>query len=395
MNQSLRTIILSAVTSLVISSMVLIAGAQILPRRTAGIEPAGNLTDLEQAVRAESPIIDVVSRTEPAVASVIISKDLPVLERVYEEIPGPFGIRIPRVRQNGTQLREIGGGTAFFITADGLMLTNKHVVDDEDAQYSVLLNDGRTLEATVVARDSLTDIALLKVQGSNFPFLHISADEEPALGQSVIAIGNALGEFRNTVSIGVVSGLQRSIIAGNPAQGTAEQLSRIIQTDAAINEGNSGGPLLNLRGEVIGMNTAVASMAQNIGFAIPADDLTRVAESFRQYGRIVRPYLGVRYVAVTDVIARERSLKHDYGMLIISGEEGEPSVIPGSPAAKAGLLDGDVILSIDGEELNGKLPLADIVQRKKPGDVLTLRIERAGAEQNIKVTVEEWTDPES
>lgn len=392
MNTSLRTITLSAGTSLIVSTLVL-SGTGRLPHEMQA--PTGSVMTqasvLERAMREESPIIDVVHRSEPAVASVIISKDLPVIERYYEEVPfgnGDTSIRLPRVRQRGTELQEVGGGTAFFVTEDGLMLTNKHVVSDTDATYTVILNDGRTLEAQVVARDFLTDIALLKVPGSSYPFLELSANDEPILGQSVVAIGNALAEFRNTVSVGVISGLQRTITAGNPAEGTLERLSHIIQTDAVINEGNSGGPLLDLTGQVIGMNTAVASQAQNIGFAIPVGDLRRVVESYREYGRIVRPYLGVRYSILTEDLAREYDLSYDYGVIISGGEEAP--VIPDSPAADAGLQEGDLILEADGRKLTPDVALGDIIQRKKPGDILRLRVIRGEQELNLFIELEEW-----
>lgn len=389
MNNGTRTIALSAATSLIVSTLVLVAGSQILQSNPSHT-PASpeEIAAMEQAIRDDSPVINVVQKTEPAVASVIISKDLPVIERSFET--GPFGIRIPRTTQRGTERTEVGGGTAFFITPEGLMLTNKHVVHDESASYTVLLNDGRTLEAQVVAQDFLTDIALLKVDGSNFPYLTLSTNDEPTLGQSVVAIGNALGEFRNTVSVGVVSGLQRTITAGNPYEGTVERLSRIIQTDAAINEGNSGGPLLNVSGEVLGMNTAVASNAQNIGFAIPVLDLRRAVESYKQYGRIVRPYLGVRYVPLNAQLAAQYNLTYDYGVVIAGGSnQNEPAIVPNSPADEADLQEGDVILEADGQKLTEEISLGDIIQRKKPGDALGLRIARGNDERNISVTLAE------
>ncbi len=357
---------------------------------TGGIIPAITYTE-------STPITDVVKQAEPAVVSVIISKDLPIMERYYEDQPADpffgFNLRIPRIRQNGTERREVGGGTAFFVSSDGLLMTNKHVVSDKDADYTVLLNDGRKLDAEVVGMDSLNDIALLKVKETGFPALKFSTQTEPLLGQSVIAIGNSLGEFRNTVSVGVVSGLERSIVAGSPSQGTAEQLNRIIQTDAAINEGNSGGPLLDLHGEVIGMNTAIAASAQNISFAIPIVDLQRVLESYQKYGRIVRPYLGIRYTQITPELKMKNNLSYDYGVIVERGDTANDlAVIPGSPAAKAGLQEGDIILEADAEKITQTNMLGDIIQRKHPGDQIELSIDRNGKKMTIKATLDEWKE---
>jgi serine protease Do len=398
MNTSTRTVALSAITSGLMSLLILGTGARLLPSPAAPAESQG--PDMLQAAlgERERTIIDTVKSSEPAVVSVIISKDLPVLERYYENpsTGNPFFdefFNTPRVRQNGTQLREVGGGTAFFVSADGLLMTNKHVVDDENAQYSVLLNDGRTLEAKVMGRDPVNDVALLKVEGSNFPFLKLSAQDERRLGQTVIAIGNALGEFRNTVSVGVISGLSRSILAGNPMAGDTEQLNRIIQTDAAINEGNSGGPLVDSSGQVIGMSTAVAQGAQNIGFAIPVKDLKRVLTSYEKYGHIVRPYIGIRYAAITPELAKENHLSITQGALIVRGDTPDQlAVAPGSPADKAGLRENDIILKIDDQGLTEDLSVADIIQEKLPGDTVELLISRQGKEQTVSVRLEEWKE---
>ena len=344
----------------------------------------------------EDRIVATVKRVEPAVASVIITKDVPKMEVVHgsDALPDDplfrrFRVTIPQVRQNGTEKREVGGGTAFFVSSDGLLMTNKHVVADESAQYSVLLNDGRTLDAAVVGRDPANDIALLKVDGSGFPILSIADTDDVMLGQTAIAIGNSLGEFRNTVSVGVVSGLQRSITAGSRVLGT-ERLDQIIQTDAAINEGNSGGPLLDSRGSVIGMNTAVAGNGQNIGFALAAKDLRRALESYRTNGKIVRVGLGVRYVQVTPAIKAENGLAYDYGALLARGDTAaDPAVLPGSPADKAGLRENDIILEIDGTKLSDGETLQDAVADKSPGDVVRLKISSKGEEKTVDVTLAE------
>jgi S1-C subfamily serine protease len=338
----------------------------------------------------------IVAQAEPAVVSVIVTKDLPVYERTYDTSPfdgdpffSPFFRPVPQLRQNGTREREVGGGTAFFVSTDGLLLTNKHVVNDEDASYTVLLNDGRKLSATVVATDPGNDIALLQVDadGQTFTALPLSSTE-PRLGEAVVAIGNALAEFRNTVSVGVISGLSRSITAGD-GRGMTEHLTQILQTDAGINPGNSGGPLLNRRGEVLGMNTAVAQGAENIGFAIAAADLSRAVESYRRDGKIVRPYLGIRYVPITKELQEKNKLAVEEGVLVSRGETtSELAVLPGSPADKAGLRENDIITAIDGQVLDAEHSLVSVVQRKAVGATVTLTILRQGETLEVPVTLE-------
>jgi serine protease Do len=220
-------------------------------------------------VSQEQAVMSVVRENSPAVVSIIISKNLPVYEECYRDIfPG---FQIPDICQKGTALQEIGGGSGFIISGDGLVLTNKHVVSDKEAQYTVLTNDGKKYVAKVSYVDQQEDVALVKIQDNTavFPAIKKIGDSDSLeIGQTVVAIGNALGEFKNTVSAGVVSGLQR-IITAQTNDGQTETIKNIIQTDAAINNGNSGGPLLNLKGEVIGINTARVSGADNIGFAIP------------------------------------------------------------------------------------------------------------------------------
>lgn len=334
----------------------------------------------------EAAIVKAVKLAEPAVVSVIVTKDLPVFRYVQGD---QFFSPIRRV-QEGTQRREIGGGTAFFVSKDGLLLTNKHVVDDPSADYTVLLNDGRQLPVTIAAQDPINDIALLKVDEDNVPFLTLQESDEISLGQTAIAIGNSLAEFRNTVSVGVVSGLQRSILATNAGSRQTEQLESIVQTDAAINAGNSGGPLLNSRGEVIGMNTAVASLGQNIGFALPVSQLRRVLQSYEEFGRIVRPFIGVRYTVITPELKKKNNLNVDDGLLITQGETPEDlAIVPGSPADKVGLRQNDIIVSVDGEPVGRDHSLSGIVQRHKPGEVLTLVILRGNEKQTVSVTLEE------
>jgi len=227
----------------------------------------------------EKTIVDVVRSVDPAVVSVVISKDLPVLEEYYdeEEIFGNFRIITPRSRQVGTKKQEIGGGTAFFVSRDGLLITNQHVVSDTGAEYSVVTNDGQTYDVEVVNRNPELDLALLKITSAQktFPIIRLSGSDTVELGQTVIAIGNALGEFRNTISKGIISGFGRQVLAENN-----QVYHEVIQTDAAINTGNSGGPLINTSGELIGVNFSVVAQAENISFAVPVSSVKQLLEGY-------------------------------------------------------------------------------------------------------------------
>mgnify|MGYP001583539020 FL=1 len=343
----------------------------------------------ERILRQDELVVKTVEMASPAVVSVIATKLVPVIEQFYVE---PFGdempgFRIPQFRQKGTQEKQISAGTGFLVSSDGLIITNKHVVADTEAEYTVLLNNGEKKSAKVLARDALQDIAILKIEGSNFPIVPLGDSSQIKIGQSAIAIGNALGEFSNTVSVGIVSGLHRSIVAGGN-RGSEEHLQELIQTDAAINPGNSGGPLLNLRGEVIGINTAMAQGAENIGFALPINKAKRDLENVKQYGKIMYPFLGVRYIIVTKEIAEKEKLGRDYGALLV-GKEGESAVVPESPAQKAGLKDRDIVLELNGERIDADHLFASLIEKYNVGAEIRLKVFRDGKEFEIKVTLQE------
>lgn len=352
----------------------------------------------------ENFVVDAVKKANPAVVSIIVSKEVPKYETyidpneranpfgdLFPDFPG-FNFNIPQYRQKGTEKREIGGGSGFFVSKDGLIVTNKHVVDQKNVEYTVFTNDGKKHIAKVIARDPVLDIALIKIEGSNFPYLSLGNSDSLEVGQNVIAIGNALGEFRNTVSVGVVSGLARSITAGDRS-GSIENLDHVIQTDAAINPGNSGGPLLNLRGEVIGVNVAIVQGSQNIGFALPINTVRGAIESVKSTGKIVRPYIGVRYVAINAEMKEKNNLTVDYGVLVKAGSNpNELAVIPGSPADKAGIVENDIILEIDGVKIDEDTSLATIVRGKNIGQVINLKILHRGEQKNVQVILEAARD---
>ncbi len=351
----------------------------------------------------ESFVIDAVKKANPAVVSIIISKNVPKYELdPNSQNQNPFGdmfpgfpnffFNTPQYRQNGTEKKEIGGGSGFFVSADGLIVTNKHVVDQKDVEYTVFTNDGKKHPAKVIARDPVLDIALIKIEGSGYPNLELGNSDKLEIGQSVIAIGNALGEFRNTVSVGVVSGLARSITAGDNS-GKSEVLDQVIQTDAAINPGNSGGPLLDLSGRVVGVNVAVAEGSQNIGFALPINSVRGAIESVKNTGKIVRPYLGVRYVAINSELKDKNGLSVDYGVLVQRGASASDlAVIPGSPADKAGIVENDIILEVDGKKIDDNNSLASIIRQKTVGQVINLKILHKGDEKTVPVTLEAAKD---
>ncbi len=331
----------------------------------------------------ERRVVGVVKEASPAVVSIIISKYVPVVERYYvnpfeglpQEFQPFFNFQIPQYKKKGMKKQEIGGGSGFIVSSDGLVVTNKHVVADKDASYTVLTNDGKKYDAKVLARDPLKDIAILKIKAKNLPTLKLGDSDNIMIGQSVIAIGNALGEFRNTVSVGVVSGLSRTIVASG-GLGNSETIEGVIQTDAAINHGNSGGPLLALNGKVIGINTAMAQGAENIGFAIPINQAKKDIDSVRKVGKIIVPYIGIRYVIINPVIKEKYDLPVDYGALIIAGPGDEPGVVPYSPAAKAGLEEGDIVLEINGQKVDYKNTVSSIISKLSVGQEITLKIMR-------------------
>lgn len=342
------------------------------------------------------PIPDVVASASPAVVSIIVTKDLPKVEDVVLDPfrdpffgPSPFRFRVRRP-SGELQPQEVGGGTGFVVDADGLILTNRHVVADESADYTVLLNTGEKIPARVLARDPVLDLAVLKVDRRELPTIPFGDSGSLRAGQAVIAIGNALGEFRNTVSVGVISGLGRQVTAGDQATGQTEVLDHVIQTDAAINPGNSGGPLLNLSGEAIGINTALAGGAENIGFAIPSNEAKRVLADVQEHGRVVRPFLGVRYVLITPALAKANNLPVDYGALVVRGDTpNDLAVTPGGGADRAGIQENDILLEFDGQRIDAEHTLASQIRQKRVGDRVRLKILSKGQEKTVEVTLGE------
>lgn len=286
-----------------------------------------------------------------------------------------------------------GAGTGFIISADGVVITNRHVVPKGTTSVSLTLPDGTELDnVEVIGRtnenDSL-DVAFLKItdkKGKDLKPVKFGDSSKVKVGDKAIAIGNALGQFQNTVTTGVISGYGRSIEAGD--QSSSETLQNLFQTDAAINQGNSGGPLVNINGEVIGVNTAVAGgSAQNIGFAIPINDIQGLIKSVLKSGKLERPYLGVRYVTLTDDYAYQFNLDTKRGAYI-APTQGQPSILPNSPAEKAGLKEKDIIIKVNTDTIDEKNSLVSVLGRYPVGEKVKLTVIRDGKEVQIDVTLE-------
>ncbi len=336
----------------------------------------------QRILTEESVVVDVAERVSPSVVTVSIQTPA---RRVFEFNPfGGFSSRI-----QGGQPQDIG--TGFIVSSDGLIITNKHVVSQGNASYKVITKDNKEYPVRQISRDPSNDIAILKIDpstdsGQALKPVELGDSGNLKVGQFVIAIGTALGEFRHTVTTGVISGLGRGIDAGNPLEGYVERLDDVIQTDAAINPGNSGGPLLNSLGQVIGINVAVASGAQNVGFAIPVNTVKSALDQFKASGGkfSAKAYLGVQYQMINMQTAIMNKVPQ--GAFVVD-------VVSGSPADVAGVGVNDIITKIDGQEMkdeNGGL--GSIVNKKKPGDKIELEIWRDGEELKISVTLSEFTE---
>lgn len=290
-----------------------------------------------------------------------------------------------------TDSTNAGAGTGFIVSSDGIVVTNKHVIPENVTKVSITTSEGETYDdVSVIARDprSSVDIAFLKINGaSNLKPVKIGDSSQMVVGDGVVAIGYALGEFQNTVTSGIISGLGRPIVASDSSGGSGESLTNLFQTDAAINPGNSGGPLLNMNGEVIGINTAVAGDAENIGFAIPINDVKPQITSIIEKGKLEVPYLGVRYVMLTEGLQQRYNLARGSGAWLKAGNDAQ-AVINGSPADKAGLKEGDIIYKINGEAVTIEKPLASVLSKYKVGDQIEITFNRDGQEQTTKATLE-------
>lgn len=346
-------------------SLPLAVVAQTASPKTQPIQLAPGVVAEEEAV------IKAYENTLPSVVSIVVSERLSNLV-------------------GGTSKQDTGGGTGFFVSSDGYILTNKHVVTKTEVDYTVVTSDGREFTGSVLARDPLFDIAIVKIEGSGFKPIKLGDSDKIRIGQTVLAIGNVLSEFQNTLTRGIVSGVGRTITASGA--GLTETLEGTIQTDASINLGNSGGPLVNLRGEVLGINTAIYQAGEALGFAIPINRAKQALDIFRKTGTIKRPFLGVRYVMLNRTVARAYNVPAIQGAyLMAKTSQGEPGIVPGGPAEAAGLKAGDIVLEINGIKLSIQKSLGSVVAELQPGAQLTLKVLREGRELTLTATLSERT----
>jgi len=335
-------------------------------------------------------IIKIAKKTCPAVITIVVSKDLPKIEGFYMFPFGGKDYMMPKMDQIGdNEKTQIGGGSGFIISKDGYILTSNHVVSEITADYTIILEPKKKYPAKVLARNPINDVAVLKIDAKDLPYLELADSNKIELGEEVVAIGNALGEFHDTLSAGIVSGLSRYITAVHGLSQQTENLRGLIQTDAAINPGNSGGPLVNRQAKVIGINTAMIMGAQNIGFAIPINYAKKDFEEVKKYGKIIVPFLGVKYVIISKEMAKVNKLPVDDGALVVRETLGESPVIKDSPAEKAGVKEFDIILECQEEKITLKNPLANILQKHKIGEKIPLKVLREGKEIMLEAVLKE------
>lgn len=340
----------------------------------------------------EKHVIRTIKKVMPAVVSIAISKHLADVEQDFKNTM-PKEMVMPPIPANmvdGRGMVQVGGGSGFIIDPHGLILTNKHVVSDAKAEYTIILNDSRHFPAEILSRDPINDVAILKIPvNGKLPTLELGDATKLQLGQSVIAIGNALGVFKNTVSLGIVSGLSRSVAAQADPDAAPQEMRGLIQTDAAINPGNSGGPLVDGNGRVVGVNAAIISGAQSISFAIPVNAARRDLADIKKYGRIRRPLLGLRYLMIDEDLAEKMKLPVKYGALVFRETDHDYAVVPDSPAAKADLREKDIVLTFDEKKLDRDHPIQDCLEDLNVGDEIVLTVLRDGKEIKAKVILAE------
>lgn len=341
----------------------------------------------------DSFVIKAVKRALPSVVSIVGNQELPRQRKgdsqfwgLLEDKKTPLDFSL-RLHKEG---KKVSSGSGFVVDSRGIVVTNGHLISPIVTEYRVISKDGEESTAEIMATDALNDLVFLKIGAKGWPAIELGDASRLELGQTAIAIGTALGEFQNSVSVGVVSGLSRFISAKSMLSGKVSRLRGLIQTDAAINPGNSGGPLVDLSGRAIGVNTALVFGAENIGFAIPINHAKTDLQELKKYGKIRRPFLGVRYLLLNKELRKRNKLAVDYGALVVSeGLPDDVAVTPGSPADKAGVEEFDIILECQGEKITAKRPLEDILRDLKTNQGVMLKVSRGGKEILLRTVLEE------
>ncbi len=328
----------------------------------------------QKILTEENVVTSVAEKVSSAVVTVSYKRETPVMEQYFLD---PFGMFGGRRATGEVDTEQVDIGSGFIVDKSGLVVTNKHVVSaGTPSDYKIVLKDNSEHQVEKIWRDPVNDLAILKISGDGFEAIEMGDSDKLKVGNFVVAIGTALGEFRHTVTTGVVSGLGRGITAGDGFTG-AEKLDNVIQTDAAINPGNSGGPLLNSVGQVIGVNVAVSQGANNIGFALPINVVKESLNNFNTTGQFERPFFGVRY----QLISKEQGILNNVpaGAYVVE-------VVEGSSADKAGIEKGDIITRFDGKEMtDDKTGLAGMLGKKKIGDKVEVEVYRDKEMKKVQV----------
>lgn len=373
-NSKVKVIVSSIMAAIVLSVVAIVIVQNYTTQsnvvQTPTVQNDGNSSSFSEE---SASIEDVANKLSPSVVSIVAKS---------QSSYGRYSI------SRETQ----GAGTGIIVSSNGYILTNKHVVDGAST-VSVVLYDGTSYDsAEVIATDPLNDIAFLKIDGAdNLTAAELGDSKTLNIGQQVIAIGNALGQYQNSVTSGIISGTNRTITASSSDSSTdTETLTDMIQTDASINSGNSGGPLVNAKGQVIGINTAVDSSAQGIGFAIPIGAAKGMLSEILETGSAKRAYIGVSYVQVTPEVAKEYNLSVNKGAYVYS--ESGSAVVSGSPAAKAGIKDKDIITKINGVEVGIKGSVASLTAEYRAGDTIKITILRDGEEKELQVQLGSYSE---
>lgn len=344
--------------------------------------------------------VRVVARVMPAVVSIAVTKRADAVASDLAKLTAHRGRKspgnafaIPPEKIDARGMVQIGGGSGFIVDARGYVLTNKHVIAETDVHYAVTMSDGTSYPAETVARDPINDIAILQIETpaarAKLPVVPLGDSSTLKLGEPVLAFGNVLGILKNTVSKGIISGLSRAVTAQADPAAPPQEMRGLIQTDAAINVGNSGGPLVNLRGEAIGVNAAAIQGAENIGFAVPVNTARRDLDDLRKFGRIRRPLLGLRYLTLNEDLRQKLNLPVPYGALVTRENPFDTAVVPGTPAAHAGLKEHDIVLAWNGEKITAERGIQDYLETSTVNETVALTVLRKEKELVVKVTLAE------